>query len=257
MLSADPGEAGVVAASGGNFGLAVGHAAREIGHRAEIFVPRTSPAAKIERVRATGADVRVVDGYYDDASAAAAARRDETGAVWMHPYDQLEVVAGQGTIGLELGEQVPDADSVLVSVGGGGLIGGIASWYAGSARVVGRRTGGVRVHGERHASGRARRCAGRRHRRRLLGSSPRRGDRLRGRARPCRPVRDGLRRVDPRGATSHLARAPPVGRARRRRRTGGRDDGCVPPRPRREGRRRGLRLQRRSGSRSSSRLLRP
>ena len=137
MLSADPGEAGVVAASGGNFGLAVGHAAREIGHRAEIFVPRTSPAAKIERVRATGADVRVVDGYYDDASAAAAARRDETGAVWMHPYDQLEVVAGQGTIGLELGEQVPDAGSVLVSVGGGGLIGGIASWYAGSARVVG------------------------------------------------------------------------------------------------------------------------
>ena len=136
MLSAHVGEAGVVAASGGNFGLAVGHAARELGHHAEIFVPSTSPGSKIERVRATGATVRVIEGYYDDASAAASARQEESGAIWMHPFDQPEVVVGQGTIGRELSEQVPEADTLLVSVGGGGLIGGIAAWFAGDARVV-------------------------------------------------------------------------------------------------------------------------
>jgi threonine dehydratase len=136
MLTAQVGESGVVAASGGNFGLAVGHAARELGHHAEIFVPSTSPVGKIDRVRATGADVRVIDGYYDDASRAAAARQDATGAVWMHPFDQPEVVAGQGTIGLELSQQVPDADTVMVSVGGGGLIGGIAAWFASEVAVV-------------------------------------------------------------------------------------------------------------------------
>ncbi len=136
MLTADVGAAGVVAASGGNFGLAVGHAARTLGHRAEIFVPASSPAAKIERVRATGADVTIVDGLYDDAAAAAAIRHGESGAVWMHPYDQPAVVAGQGTIGLELSEQVPAVETVIVSVGGGGLIGGIASWFAGDARVI-------------------------------------------------------------------------------------------------------------------------
>lgn len=138
MLTAGVGPGGVVAASGGNFGLAVGHAARELGHHAEIFVPSTSPAAKIDKVRATGAQVRVIEGYYDDASAAATSRRDEIDAIWMHPFDQPEVVAGQGTIGRELPEQVPDATTVLVAVGGGGLIGGIASWFAGSdVRVIG------------------------------------------------------------------------------------------------------------------------
>jgi threonine dehydratase len=138
MLTADVGPAGVVAASGGNFGLAVGHAARELGVHAQIFVPSTSPAAKIERVRATGADVRVIDGYYDDASSAAHEACQVTGAVWMHPFDQPEVVAGQGTIGAEIAEQVRDADTVVVAIGGGGLIGGIASWFADArTRVVG------------------------------------------------------------------------------------------------------------------------
>lgn len=138
MLTAGAGPAGVVAASGGNFGLAVGHAARELGYHAEIFVPSNSPAAKIDKVRATGAVVRVVDGFYDEASAVASERRDETGAVWMHPFDQPAVVAGQGTIGAELAEQAPDVETVLVAVGGGGLIAGVASWYAGTdGRVVG------------------------------------------------------------------------------------------------------------------------
>ena len=138
MLTTDVGPTGVVAASGGNFGLAVGHAARALDHRAEIFVPANSPAAKIDKVRATGADVRVIDGYYDDAAAAAVTRHAESGAVWMHPFDQPEVVAGQGTIGAELSEQTADADTVLVAVGGGGLIAGIASWFAGAqVRVIG------------------------------------------------------------------------------------------------------------------------
>jgi threonine dehydratase len=137
MLASDVPEAGVVAASGGNFGLAVAFAARSLGHRAEIFVPDSSPAAKIDRIRELGADVRVIPGYYHEASVAALARQAETGALAMHPFDQPEVVAGGGTIGLELSEQVPDADTVLVAVGGGGLIAGIASWFRGDVRVVG------------------------------------------------------------------------------------------------------------------------
>jgi threonine dehydratase len=137
MLASPVPETGVIAASGGNFGLGVAYAARELGHRAEIFVPSTSPAVKAERIRGMGADVTVVDGYYDDAQTASATRAAETGALAMHPFDQPEVVAGQGTVAAELTEQVRDADTVLVAVGGGGLIGGIAAWYAGTTRVVG------------------------------------------------------------------------------------------------------------------------
>jgi threonine dehydratase len=137
LLASAPTSAGVVAASGGNFGLAVAYAARTLGHRAEIFVPSTSPASKIERVRDQGAVVTVVDGYYDDAATAAAARQRETGALAMHPYDQPEVVAGQGTIGIEVAAQVPQAETILVACGGGGLVAGIAAWFRGEVRVVG------------------------------------------------------------------------------------------------------------------------
>jgi threonine dehydratase len=137
MLSAAVPEAGVIAASGGNFGLAVAYAARELGHPAEVFVPETSPPIKAERIRQQGADVRIIPGYYADALEACERRATETGALFMHAYDQPEVVAGQGTIGAELSEQVPDADAVLVAVGGGGLIGGIAAWFASDVRVIG------------------------------------------------------------------------------------------------------------------------
>lgn len=137
MLASEVPNSGVVAASGGNFGLAVAYAARSLGHRAEVFVPDTSPAAKIDRIREMGAEVRVIHGYYHEASVAALARQAETGALAMHPFDQPEVVAGGGTIGLELSEQVPDVDTVMVAVGGGGLIAGIASWFRGDVRVVG------------------------------------------------------------------------------------------------------------------------
>jgi threonine dehydratase len=137
MLSASVPEAGVIAASGGNFGLAVAYAARSLGHAAEIFIPETSPGTKVRRAREQGARVTVVPGFFAQANEASLARASETGAHVMHPFDQSAVVAGQGTIGAEIAEAVPDADTVLVAVGGGGLIGGIASWFRGDVRVVG------------------------------------------------------------------------------------------------------------------------
>lgn len=137
MLSADAPAQGVIAAPGGNHGAAVAHAARELGAEAEVFVPKTSPPVKVERIRSYGARVTLVGDSVAAAIEAAEARAAETGAHYVHAYDQPEVVAGQGTLGLELGLQAPDLDTVLVAVGGGGLIGGIASWYRGAIRVVG------------------------------------------------------------------------------------------------------------------------
>jgi threonine dehydratase len=137
LLSSDVPDTGVIAASGGNFGLAVAYAAHTLGHRAEIFVPSNSPKLKAERIRALGADVTVAEGYYDEALEASRGRAEETGALVMHAFDQPEIVAGQGTVGLELAEQVPDTDTVLVAIGGGGLIGGVGAWYEGRTRVIG------------------------------------------------------------------------------------------------------------------------
>lgn len=137
MLTADIDPSGVLTASGGNFGLAVAYAARELGHPAEIFVPATSPAMKVEKIRSYGATVHVVPGYYAEAYAACEERAFDTGAALLHPYDQPAVVAGQGTLAMELADQLPLIDTVLVAVGGGGLIGGIAAWFAGDVRVVG------------------------------------------------------------------------------------------------------------------------
>lgn len=143
LLAIDPRPTRVVAASGGNFGLAVAYAARHLGIGADIFVPKSSPQAKISRLHDEGAAVHLTDGFFPAAFAAAqefAARHD---APIAHAYDQFDVVAGQGTCGREMEQQVPDADSVLVAVGGGGLIGGIASWYRGATRVIGAETPGT------------------------------------------------------------------------------------------------------------------
>ncbi len=136
LLSAAVPPAGVIAASGGNHGVAVAYAARQLGHTAEIFVPETASPVKVERLRHHGARVTQVGARYAEALAASAARARETGALVVHAYDQPEVVAGQGTLGRELQAQAPDIDTVLVAVGGGGLIGGVAAWYAGAARVI-------------------------------------------------------------------------------------------------------------------------
>ena len=136
LLSRDVPPAGVVAASGGNHGAAVGYAAARLGVPARIFVPTVAGAAKIALVRSTGATLEVIDGLYADAAAAAQACQQATGAISIHPYDASETLAGQGTVGVELEQQAPDLDILLVAVGGGGLIGGIASWYAGRTRVI-------------------------------------------------------------------------------------------------------------------------
>jgi threonine dehydratase len=129
--------AGVVAASGGNHGVAAAYAARRRGVPAKIFVPTVSAPAKIERIRQLGADLVVTGERYADALAAAQDWARSSGAMSVHAYDQRETILGQGTLALELAEQVSELDTVLVPVGGGGLIAGIASWFAGSVRVVG------------------------------------------------------------------------------------------------------------------------
>lgn len=138
MLSHPVPTAGVIAASGGNHGAAVAYAAHELGHQAEIFVPEIASPAKLARIRSYGAQVTVTGASYAEAFAAMERRAAETGALVVHAYDQPEVVAGQGTVGRELEAQAPELDTLLVAVGGGGLIGGIAAWYAGKGlRVVG------------------------------------------------------------------------------------------------------------------------
>lgn len=137
LLSASISSAGVVAASGGNHGVAVAYAARELGYKAEIFVPEISAPVKIARLREYGAQVTIIGRNYAEALEASTERAAQTGAVVVHAYDQPEIVAGQGTVGREFEAQAPDLDTVLVSVGGGGLIGGISAWYRGSARVIG------------------------------------------------------------------------------------------------------------------------
>ena len=129
--------AGVVAASGGNHGAAVAFAAMTLKVPAKIFVPIVSSPAKIARIRAYGADLVVGGERYADALAASEAWAAQTGAMTVHAFDQVETLLGQGTVGLELTAQAPNLDTLLVAVGGGGLIGGIAAWYAGRVRVVG------------------------------------------------------------------------------------------------------------------------
>ncbi len=129
--------AGVVAASGGNHGAAVAYAAMRLGVPAHIFVPTVSSPVKIARIRAYGAELVVGGDRYADALAASEAFAARSGALPVHAFDQEETLLGQGTIGLELARQAPDLDTLLVSVGGGGLIGGIAAWCAGRPRVIG------------------------------------------------------------------------------------------------------------------------
>jgi threonine dehydratase len=128
--------AGVAAASGGNHGAAVAYAAMRLGIRATIFVPHITSPAKIERIRSYGADLVIAGDRYADALAASEDFIDRTGALAIHAYDQPETMIGQGTVGIEIEHGAPKIDTLLVAVGGGGLIGGIAAWYAGRIRIV-------------------------------------------------------------------------------------------------------------------------
>jgi len=146
LLSLDVPAAGVAAASGGNHGAAVAYAAGKRGVKATIFVPEISPAAKVEAIRRFGAEVRIGGAQYDDAQAACDKFVAETGALKIHPFSAKETIAGQGTLGREWHKQEHDLDTVLVAVGGGGLISGIAAWFAGSSvKVVGVEPEGSRA----------------------------------------------------------------------------------------------------------------
>jgi len=129
--------AGVTAASGGNHGAAVAFAARALGIKAKIFVPTVSSPAKIARIRGYGADLVVGGERYADALAASEAWVKASGSLPVHAFDQVETMLGTGTLGCELERQAGDLDSVLVAVGGGGLIAGVAAWYGRRARVIG------------------------------------------------------------------------------------------------------------------------
>src|SRR5438477_5519578 len=136
LLTREVPAAGVVAASGGNHGTAVAFAAMTLKTAAKIFVPTISSPAKIARIQSYGADLVVGGDRYADALAASEAWAARSGALQVHAFDQIETLLGQGTLGLELESQAPDLDTVLVAVGGGGLVGGIAAWYRGAARVI-------------------------------------------------------------------------------------------------------------------------
>jgi threonine dehydratase len=130
-------EIGVVAASGGNHGVAVAYAARALGIPATIFVPRVASPAKIHKIREYGAELVIGSERYADALVASEEHAARTGALQVHAYDQVETLLGQGTVGLEFSRQAPQIDTLVVAVGGGGLIGGIAAWYEGRVDVIG------------------------------------------------------------------------------------------------------------------------
>ena len=137
LLTREVPPAGVVAASGGNHGVAVAYAAMKTGKPARIFVPTVCSPAKIERIRSYGADLVVTGERYNDALLASHMWAEESGAMQVHAYDQMETIWGAGSTGLEFSEQAPQLDTLLIACGGGGLLGGIAGWYQGAARIVG------------------------------------------------------------------------------------------------------------------------
>jgi len=128
--------AGMVIASGGNAALGLLHVGKQLGHPVEVFVPETAPAMKVAKLHSYGAHVHQVGRNFAEAVLACEAKAEETGALLMHAYDQVEIVAGQGTVGLELEQQCPDVDTVLVACGGGGLVAGVATWFDGRVRVI-------------------------------------------------------------------------------------------------------------------------
>ena len=137
LLTREVPSAGVVAASGGNHGVAVAYAANKLGKPATIYVPRVASPEKMDRIRGLGAKLVVAGELYAEALAASEEWRAQSGALKVHAYDQVETLLGQGSVGIEMEQQAPDLDTLLVAVGGGGLIGGVAAWYGGKAKVIG------------------------------------------------------------------------------------------------------------------------
>ncbi len=143
LLLRDIPAAGVVAASGGNHGAAVAYAAGVLGIPVKIFVPEVSSPAKIGRIRGYGADLVVTGDTYSEALAASQDWAAGSGALQIHAFNQRETILGAGTVGLELGQQIPDVETVLTAVGGGGLLAGTATTLAGTVRIVGAEPEGA------------------------------------------------------------------------------------------------------------------
>lgn len=144
LLSREVPEAGVVAASGGNHGAAVAYAATKLGHKSKIFVPKAiAKEEKLRRMRAFGGEVILTDGSVADCMTQYADHAAETGALAVHPYDTAPTLAGQGTVAKEIEEQMDGLDTIMVAVGGGGLIGGIAAWFGERVNVVSVETEGT------------------------------------------------------------------------------------------------------------------
>jgi threonine dehydratase len=137
LLTRDVPSSGVIAASGGNHGVAVAYAAAQLGVRAHIFIPTVAAAQKVDLIRRLGAELVIAGDRYSDALAAAEAFAADDEALPVHAFDQWETIAGQGTLAVELAQQAPDITTVLVPVGGAGLIAGIAAYYGGAVRVIG------------------------------------------------------------------------------------------------------------------------
>jgi threonine dehydratase len=137
LLTHDIPAAGVTTASGGNHGAAMAYAASRLGHPCTVFVPSIAPAGKIKLIERFGASVHVVGDVFAEAAEAAADHSARTGALDVHPYNGASVITGQGTVAAELHAQTPDLDTVLASVGGGGFIGGLATYYGDDVRLVG------------------------------------------------------------------------------------------------------------------------
>jgi threonine dehydratase len=137
LLSRKIPSAGVTAASGGNHGLAVAYAANKLRIPAKIFVPSVAAQTKVNRIRNYGADLVITGERYADALIASQEWSNRSGAMMVHAYDDVQTLLGQGSVGIELEEQSAEIDTLLVAVGGGGLIGGIAAWYGGRIRVIG------------------------------------------------------------------------------------------------------------------------
>jgi threonine dehydratase len=155
LLTREISPTGVVAASGGNHGIAVAYAAMRLGIPAKIFVPTVSSPVKVARIRGYGADVVITGDRYADALEASEQYAAESRALPIHAFDQPETLLGQGTLGRELAGQAPAASTILVAVGGGGLIGGVASWFAGGkARVIGVEPAGAPTLSEALKAGR-------------------------------------------------------------------------------------------------------
>jgi len=141
LLTRPAPQAGYATASGGNHGAAVAYAAAQLGVKARIFVPETAPPVKIAKITAQGAEVVLKGAFYDDAQALCDAWVRDSGALAIHPFESLETIAGQGTVGLEWEEDLarfgyPALDTVLVAVGGGGLIAGVGAWFKGRTKIV-------------------------------------------------------------------------------------------------------------------------